>query len=480
MLVEKVKGASCLAAVSRNARRAGLMPGLTLADARARIPQLWVEEVDRQADAALLDAMGEDCDRVTPIVAVDAPDGLLLDITGCIHLFGDEAALRRAVSLRFRRAGVSVRTVIAGAPDTARALARFGRVAIVAPGGDAAAVSGLPVVALGLSAQDTLAISRAGLKTIGALADRPSRVFAGRFGEEMLLRLARVRGAEDVPLRPQRIVPALWTERRFAEPVGRVEHAEASLAELVKEACERLEERREGGRTFEAAFYRTDGAVRRLQVETGRPVRDAAVVLRLFRERMGVLTDPLDPGFGFDMIRLHVLGAVALDPVQPGLDRRAVEAGEVADLADRLSTRFGPERVLRFVAGDTHDPDRAARAVPVMQEAGRSLSWPALREGEPPLRPPRVFDPPQPVMIALAEVPDGPPRAFRWRRIEHRVVAYEGPERIAPEWWRENAGEARDYYRVEDAQGRRFWLFRVGEYGTGLPPPSWFLHGAFA
>jgi protein ImuB len=478
VLVEKVKGASRLAAVSRKARQAGLAPGLTLADARARIPQLHVEEMDRQADAALLEAMGEDCDRVTPIVAIDAPDGLLLDITGCIHLFGDEAKLRRAVSLRFRRAGVSVRTVIAGSPDTARALARFGRVAIVAPGADAAAVSGLPIAALGLSAQDTKAISRAGLKTIGALAERPSRVFAARFGEEMMRRLSRIRGVEDAPLRPQRIIPALWTEQRFAEPIGRAEHVEACLAELVKEACGRLEELREGGRVFEAAFYRSDGAVRRLQVETGRPIRGPAVVLRLFRERMDAVSDPLDPGFGFDMMRLHVVEAVSLDSVQPGLDRRVVEADEVADLADRLSTRFGPERVLRFVAVDTHDPDRAARAMPVLQEAGPAPAWPMLRAGEPPLRPPLVFDPPQPVTTTLAEVPDGPPRAFRWRRVEHRIVGHEGPERIAPEWWRERPGEARDYYRVEDTEGRRFWLFRVGDYGAEKPP-RWFLHGAF-
>lgn len=479
VLVEKVKGASRIAAVSRNARRAGLAPGLTLADARARIPRLWVEEMDARADAALLAAMAEDCDRFTPVVVIDAPDGLLLDITGCIHLFGDEAALRRALSLRFRRAGVSVRTVIAGAADAARTLARFGRVAIVAPGMDAEAVRGLPIAALGLSAPDTLAISRAGLKTIGALADRPSRVFAARFGEQLTRKLARMQGIEDAPLAPQRIIPALWTERRFAEPVGRIEDAEAGLGELTREACARLEERREGGRIFEAAFYRTDGAVRRLRIETGRPLRDAAVVMRLFRERMDALSDPLDPGFGFDMMRLCVLETVALESMQPSLDRRAVEADEVADLADRLSTRFGAERVVRFVARDTHDPDRAARLMPVLREAGDLPPWPILSEGEPPLRPPLMFDPPQPVMIALAEIPDGPPRAFRWRRMEHRVVAHEGPERIAPEWWREASVEARDYYRVEDAEGRRFWLFRVGDYGAELPAPRWFLHGVF-
>jgi protein ImuB len=479
VLVEKVKGASCIVAVSRAARRAGLAPGLTLADARARIPQLWVEEMDRQADADLLDAMAEDCDRVTPIITVDAPDGLVLDITGCGHLFGGEAGLRAGLSKRFRRAGLNVRTVIAGAPDTARALARHGRVAIVAPGEEAAAVRGLPIVALGLAHKDQLAISRAGLKTVGALAERPSALFTARFGDEMTGRLARLQGLAPSPLTPRRAVPMLWIEQRFAEPIGRMEDIETTLAGLVAEVCRMLLERREGARCVEASFHRADGAVRRIAVETGRGMRDAQALLRLFREKLDALADPLDPGFGFDLVRLCVLDAESLAMLQPGLDGHALEADEIANLADRLSARFGQDRVLRFVARDTHDPDRAARIVPVQQQVNDAAAWSGLAEGEPPLRPPRIFDPPQPVTIALAEVPDGPPRAFRWRRMEHRVVAHEGPERIAPEWWREASGEARDYYRVEDAEGRRFWLFRLGEYGVEGAPPRWFLHGAF-
>lgn len=477
VLVEKVKGASRLAAVSRKARRAGLAPGLTLADARARIPQLWVEEMDRQADASLLDAVAEDCDRVTPIIAIDQPDGLTLDITGCGHLFGGEAELRAKFSRRLRRAGLNVRTVVAGAPDTARALARHGRIAIVPPGEEAAAVRGLPLAALGLEVKDQLAISRAGLKTIGALADRPSALFAARFGEQMTARLARLQGHAPSPLVPRRTVPMLWVERRFHEPIGRMEDIEGALAELAGEICQMLLERREGMRVIEAGFHRADGAVRRIAVETGRGMRDVSALLRLFRERLDALADPIDPGFGFDLVRLSVLEAEPLAMLQPGLDGRALEADEVANLADRLSARFGQDRVLRFLPEDTHDPDRAARIVPV-QAAAAVLNWMQPAAGEPPLRPPLVFDPPQPVTIALAEVPDGPPRAFRWRRVEHRIAGHEGPERIAPEWWREQSGEARDYYRVEDTEGRRFWLFRVGEYG-GEKPPRWFLHGAF-
>ena len=479
VVVEKVKGAMRLVTLSRAARRAGLVVGISLADARARIPDLWIEEIDHRADAALLDSVAEDCERVTPVVMVDAPDGLLLDITGSEHLFGGEAALRLGLSQRLRRAGLHVRTVIAGAPDTARALARHGNVPIVPPGGEAAAVRPLPIAALNLAEKDRLAISRAGLKTIGALVSRPTQLFSARFGEQMTLRLSRLQGLTPSPLTPRRVVPMLWVERRFAEPIGRIEHVEAALSELVRDACSRLSDRLEGGRAFEASFHRADGAVRRILIETGRPMRDPAVVSRLFREKLDALADPIDPGFGFDMMRLALPETEPLASIQSGLDGRALEEDAIADLADRLATRFGPERVQRFMREDTHNPDRAVRAVPASFNPMTSLVWPTPEAGEPPLRPTHIFDPPHAIAIKLAEVPDGPPRRFSWRRKEYDVARAEGPERIAPEWWRSNAfTAARDYYRIEDSEGRRFWLFRAGAYGD-VAPPAWYLHGMF-
>lgn len=480
VVVEKIKGAMQIVALSRVAKKAGLVTGVSLADARSRIPDLWVEEIDHRADAALLDAIAEDCDRVTPIVMIDAPDGLLLDITGSAHLFGGEAKLRLGLSQRLRRAGLHPRTVIAGAPDTARALARFGRTAIVAPDTDIAAVRSLPIAALQLPDEQRIAIQRAGLKTIGALIDRPGELFAARFGAEMLRRLHRLQGILPSPLTPRRAAPMLWVERRFAEPIGRAEDIEGTLTELAHEACARLSEHREGGRAFEASFHRADGAVRRIVVETGRPMRDPAVVLRLFRERLDSLADPIDPGFGFDLIRLSLLATEAQAVLQSGLDGHAVEADEVADLADRLSTRFGPNRVVRFIPENTHNPSRAATAAPARFNPMTSVVWPTPDADEPPLRPTQIFDPPQEVAIRLVEVPDGPPRRFSWRRKDYEVVHAEGPERIAPEWWRPDASdEPRDYYRIEEAEGRRFWLFRAGDYGQPKPA-AWYLHGVFA
>ncbi|WP_342778666.1 DNA polymerase Y family protein [Phreatobacter stygius] len=407
----------------------------------------------------------------------------MLDLTGCAHLFGGEAALRADLKARLAGIAVHARACVAGTPEAARALARFGRLEIVAPGGEAPAVHPLPVAALGLPPETVLALSRAGLKTIGDLAGRPSAPLAARFGATLAAGLRRVLGAEDIRITPCRPVPACIVEQRFAEPIARAEDIEGTLAALMARAGALLEQRGEGGRAFEASFFRADGAVRRIAVETGRPVRDAKAVMRLLVERIEVLADPIDPGFGFDLIRLSVPVTEPFAVAQTSLDGHAVEDDELAELVDRLVARFGADRVLRFAARDSHDPDRAAHLVPAVRPVrsgadAEDAPWRPVEPDEPPARPLHVFDPPQPVE-AIAEVPDGPPLSFLWRRCRHHVTRAEGPERIAAEWWRQADRPARDYYRVEDAEGRRFWLFRSGFYGSDAAP-RWFLHGLFA
>ncbi len=483
-----MKGAARLVALDRRARDLGLAPGLTLADARARVPELLAVAADPAADTGLLERLADDCERFTPLVALDLPAGLVLDITGCTHLFGGEAGLAAALRARLERAGLTARAAIAGTPEAARAAARFGRArtdraAIVPPGAEAAAARPLPVAALGLSDEVAVALSRAGLKTVGDLADRPSRPLAARFGEELPRRLARLVGAEDVRITPRREPAPVIVEERFAEPIGRAEDIEATLAVLAGRTVAILEARGEGGRLFEASVYRTDGAVFRIAVETGRPSRDVAALVRLFRERIAALDDPLDPGFGFDLVRLAVPRAEPLAATQESLaagvaEREGGGAEAVADLVDRLAARLGRDRVLRFAARDSHDPDRAARLAPALDKPAATLAWSAPDPDEPPGRPLQLFDPPQ-LIEALAEVPDGPPLRFRWRRVLHEVARAEGPERIAPEWWRAPAGTpARDYYRLEDRDGRRFWVYRAGSYGEDARP-RWYLHGLF-
>ena len=478
VLIEKIKGALRLGAVDRQALALGLAPGLTLSDARARAPSLTVMDLDPAADAAFLERLAEACSRYTPLVAIDAPDGLTLDVTGCAHLFGGEAGLAADLRLRLDRIGLSARLTIAGTPDAARALARFGRIAIVPPRGETAAVGPLPIRALGALPDITLALTRAGLKTIADLAARPRAPLAARFGDDLLARLDRALGRIDLRITPHRPAPDCIVERRFAEPIGRSGDFEAALGMLVEKASRILEQRGEGGRVFEASFFRTDGIVRRIVVETGRPSRDAAAILRLYREKLEALADPLDPGFGLDLIRLAVVTAERLGAAQESLDGRRIEDDEIAHLTARLTARFGRDRVLRFLARDTHDPDREAGLVPAVDAPPVSAAWRAPEADDPPARPLHLFDPPQPIET-LAEVPDGPPLRFRWRRAMHEIARAEGPERIAAEWWRRDAA-TRDYYRLEDAAGRRFWVFRDGLYGIETERPRWFLHGVFA
>ncbi|MEL0157176.1 DUF6504 family protein, partial [Sphingopyxis sp.] len=303
------------------------------------------------------------------------------------------------------------------------------------------------------------------------------------FGAEAANALRRLLGDAPSPLDPRIRPPPIVVERRFAEPLGSSAHAAAVLAELAAEAAVALGERGKGGRHFRATFFRSDGLARSIAIETGQPTRDADLVMRLFAERIDSLRDPIDPGFGFDMIRLAVPRIEALGAGQLRLEGGAANtargAAAVDELADRLATRLGRGRVRRLRSADTHIPEQAQLALPAV-EAPPPTPWTATEPGEPPLRPFHLFDPPQPIEV-IAEVPDGPPQRFRWRRTLHAVRRFEGPERIAAEWWRrrDNAGLTRDYYRVEDAQGRRYWLFRHGLYDE-KPDPRWYIHGVFA
>lgn len=480
-------------AVDEVALSLGLAPGMMLADARARVPEVQAVPHDPEADAHLLEAIAEDCDHYTPSVALDPPDGLILDITGCAHLWGDEAGLVSALVARLADGGMTLRVALAETPDKARALARHGGELLragrrIAPDRlnearlpyvpASVSVDHLPVAALGLGEERTTALKRAGLTLLGDLASRPRVPLAARFGPEAVTRLARVLGEEDVRLTPRRTPPALSFARRFAEPVARTDFVLTTLADLVREGAAELARRGAGGRDFASRLFRSDGTVHALSIGTGQATRDADLVMRLFRERIETLADPLDPGFGYDLIRLDIPVAEPLAVTQTDLDRNTAPAREVALLADRLGVRLGQGRVRRFAAGDSHIPECAGFTVPAHAPVLPLASHPT--PGEPPMRPLRLFDPPQ-IVDVIAEVPDGPPRRFRWRRQTHDITAFEGPERIAAEWWKrkDGGGLTRDYYRVEDSQGRRFWLFRHGLYGSEKPNPDWYLHGLF-
>jgi protein ImuB len=482
-----------LTAVDDNAVRSGLSVGLALAQARAMHPALDAVPEDIKADADLLERIADWCLRYTPLVACDPPDGLLLDISGCAHLYAGEDALIADLAARLESAGFAVKVAVAGTIGAAWAAARYGSPGSYPNGSEHPLLSPLPIAALRLAPETVASLARVGLKRIGDIIDLPRAPLTARFGSGLLRQLDRALGREHEPLTPRLPVAPYVAEQRFAEPIAREEDVLAITERLAARLARALERRGEGARRLELTLFRTDGEVRRIAAGMSRPSRDPESVRALFTERLAALADSLDPGFGFDMARLSVVVADPSGPEQIGIGEADGEA-ELTRLVDRLSARLGAQRVRKSIAQDSHIPEIASVSVPA-QATGTDDGWPAFRayraDAELASRPLRLLGKPEPIE-ALAEVPDGPPLRFRWRRALHEVIAADGPERIESAWWSAAGGRARDYFRVEDKAGLRFWVFRAGLYrdavrndvtqGPDAPPPdppSWFMHGMF-
>ena len=473
-----------LTAVDEAASRLGLSPGLTLAQARAMHPGIDAVAEDIEADTALLESIADWCLRYTPLVACDAPDGLLLDISGCSHLYGGERALVADLNGRLEHAGFAYSFAIAGTIGAAWAAAHYGKPGGHACGEERTLLAPLPLSALRIPPVTAASLARVGLKRIGDVLDLPRAPLTARFGSDVLRQLDRALGHEHEPLTPRLPVAPYVAEQRFAEPIAREDDILMVARRLARRLQLALERRGVGARRIELTLFRTDGMVRRIAAGTSRPLRDPDDIRGLFVERLAALADAFDPGFGFDMARLSVIVAEPCPPQQIGIGGGEDET-ELCRLIDRLSARLGARRVQRLTAQDSHIPEAAEAALPA-QAVNGDAGWTAFRryreETALSPRPLRLLTRPEPIE-AVAEVPDGPPLRFRWRRALHEVVAAEGPERIEGAWWSEHGGPARDYFRVEDKSGLRFWLFRAGLYRDlvpGDPAPAWFLHGTFA
>ena len=489
IVVARQNNALQIFALDDAAARLGLEVGLPLANARAICPQLRVFDADEVSDAKTLNDIADWCDRFTPLVALDSPHGLFLDITGCAHLFGGEAAMMRLMCDVLTAQGFAVSAAIAGTSVCARTITRHAHGRIVRDGEEADAIKPLPVSALGADEAITRGLRRAGLKTIGDVASRARHEITARFGADFTTLLEHALGQGDAPISPRKPLPDYIVEKRFADPVATEAVISATLSRLAGMLVVAMAQQGKGARRLEARFFRTDGAVRTIIVDTGQPATRAEVIDRLFRERLSALSDPLDPGFGFDLIRLSASRTEIVVQQQRDLDANVHDNDELAALIDRIAARIGGRRVVVHLPQDTHIPERAVMAAPAQHHltAAAHAIWPARVEGEPPLRPLRLFERPEQIKV-IAQVPDGPPARFVWRRATHAVVRAEGPERVAMEWWR-SEGEmlTRDYFRVEDEAGLRFWLYRDGLYDREIEQeegkavqPNWFMHGLFA
>lgn len=520
-----------VAAANEPAQQLGVTEGLAFTDARARAPNLVAEDLDPVADAKALAALGDWMIRLSPLVAIDGTDGLILETTGCDHLYGGEHAMMEMLSSLLQRNAIPHQLGLASTPGAASALSRAAPGTCLKEGEEQAGLADLPVAALRLSADAETLLRRFGLTRIGQLYGIDRKALGRRFqsrsaADAVLLRLDQALGLRHEPLAPLRPMPLRSARLNCPEPIATSEAIKIGLEQLTREVCEALSATGIGARCFLLTAFRSDGSRSDIAVKAARPVCEPKHILRLFRERI----DTIDPGFGIDLLLLeaHRTDAMETSPMALSGDLASTDMDAIAlsALADRIAARLGEGAVSRVQPRESHMPERAE---PQARFDG-SAPIPAIPSPTAGPRPIRLLPSPERVTV-MAEVPDGPPLRFIWRRVPRTVTRADGPERIAPEWWthiaapqtppsldgqarpwltpkmdpRADAAQiahvradleamldapsepvkllprARDYYRVEDASGRRYWLFREGLYGDGRGgPPEWYVHGLFA
>jgi protein ImuB len=472
-------------AVTQAAAERGARAGARLTDARALDPALIAVPGDPEADAALVQRLARWAGRWSPLVEVDRADGLRLDVAGVAHLFGGEQGLVRDIRQRFARIGFSTRVAITPTAAAAWALAHH---APCICGEDVASrLAPLHVSALRLDADTVRTLERLGLKTIGAVMGVPRLALARRFrgAEDVVDALDRALGRKPEPLTAAPADPPPRALLRLEEPATHPEAASQALERLIPALVEQLEEKRLGVRRLSLTGYRVDGSTGVTSVATAIPSREPKHLQRLLSGVMESGAAALNPEFGFDAFALTADWTEDLGAAQDSLVEEPGGERELARLVDRLTVKLGPKRVRRPQRHESHLPERASGWVSAV-----SSSRGAQRRGDPALdcfaslattdRPQRLLDRPEAIDVIYA-TPEGMPRRFVWRRAVHDIARAEGPERIAPEWWRQpSSARLRDYYRVEDAEGRRYWIYREGLIGDGRGgAPGWFIHGLF-
>ncbi len=459
-------------AVNAAAAAEGVAPGMALADARALAAGLATRPTMPPRRAKALLALQRWLDRFTPLVAIDGPDGFLLEMAGATHLFGGEAAFMARLIQGLEGLGFAVRAAMADAPGGAWALARHGRQGEIAPVGEIrAALARLPVACLRLPPEIAGRLARLGLARVGDLYALPRAALVRRFGVQTVTRLDQALGAAPEPISPTR-PPAPYVVRLgFVEPIADRAGIETALAGLIEKLTTRLMLDDRGATALELTFLRVDGGRQSLEVRAGEPTRDGARIARLFAEKLGLI----DPGFGIEAASLAA--PVSAEAIHPQRDALAAAAAPeaLARLIDTLGNRLGFDAVARFEPQDRWRPERSVRLRPATADCAPTPLLPA-----PGPRPLELLQRPTPIVVEVdsgAQVDLGalaPPTALRqngqWRTLRHAI----GPERISPEWrtcdpdWPAD----RDYWRAEDETGARLWLYRQG--------PLWFLHGRFA
>lgn len=470
VLAAPVQGRMVVTAANAQASSQGICPGMVAADAKASVPSLQVLDDRPGLGNKLLEAWGHWCIRYTPTTAIDPPDGLVLDATGCAHLWGGEQAYLKDMAARLTQKGFGVRIAMADTIGAAWAVARFGKgTPIIPPGEQRDALSGFPPAALRLEKDTAERLHKLGLHTVGTFMAMPRTVLRRRFGEGLLLRLRQALGQEKealVPLRPL----APYVERLpCLEPIRTAKGIEIAIQRLLEALCGRLAQEGKGIRRATLTYFRIDGKTGSIAMGTHRATAAVPHLFKLFILKL----KQIEPALGIELFELEAVQVEDTDPAQETMwaDTAGLEDPALAELLDRLSGRTNVCTIRRYLPAEHHWPERSFRVAPSLSDIPRT-PWPVSKP-----RPTRLLAKPEPIEVS-APIPDYPPMLFRYRGEAHPIKKADGPERIAREWWMEE-GEHRDYYVVEDDKGQRYWLFRSGHYRDERPC-QWFIHGFFA
>ena len=457
------------------ARRVGLAVGTPATKAQALVAGLVMHDADPEADAQALEKLAVWMQRhYSPLVTVQYPDGMALDITGVAHLFGGQAAMLKEMVSKLAAVGCGAR--IAAAPTYGAAYALSHCIAnptfILEEAKLTEALDLLPVSALRLPVEIVAALKKLGFGRIGELNATPRAPLALRFGPPIGLRLDQTYGRASEPFDP--IIPqeTAHVRRNFAEPIGAAETIARHIGMLVEQLSVELEVKGLGARKLDLVFFRVDNQVQAIRVGTARPIRDIKRLTKLLTDKV----ETIDPGFGIETMTLTALVAEPLTYRTSPSGLGEPEIKDVSGLIDTLSNRIGESQLYRLAPVESHVPERAIRRVMPLAPA-TGASWPPHWP-----RPSRLLDPPEPIET-VALLPDHPPAAFTWRGLRRRVARADGPERIFGEWWKcaQERNAVRDYFQVEDDGGERYWLFRAGDgEDNKTGSQRWFLHGVFA
>jgi protein ImuB len=463
------RGRMIIAAANAKAELQGICKNMALADARALVPALHVLDDVPDLIPRLLRRLAEWCIRFTPTVAIDFPDGLLLDATGCSHLWGGDVAYVDSIEKRLQARGYDVRVAMADTVRLAWGVARFAA-------HDQHVVTGqwhlntlmqLPPEALRLEPETVERLHKLGLHKVQGFINLPRTSLRRRFGTHLLTQLDRALGNVLEMLEPV-VVPQPYSERLpCLEPIVTLTGIEIALQQLLEKLCLRLQRENKGIRQALLKCYRVDGKMVSAQIGTHRPSYQVSHLFKLFETKLSAL----EPDMGIELFLLeapHVEDHFATQNTMWG-EAGGLEDPHLAELIDRLFNKFGVTAV-RYLPAEHYWPERSFKTASSLTE------MPATAWRTDKVRPIHLLLQPASVEV-VAPVPDYPPILFIYKSKVHHITKADGPERIEQEWWIQQ-GEHRDYYLVEDEQGNRYWIFRLGHYHH--QKFQWFLHGYFA